>query len=362
LSETKRELLDRIAELEERLRESEETIEAIRSGEVDALVVRGPVGEQVFTLKGADRVYRSIVETMGEASVVVDSHGGILYANRQLGTLLNVPAGELTGSSFLALAESDRDRLRAFLDEGFGASAKADFVLKANGASVPVLMSSSPLVLDDGQAAVCLVITDLSHIKKAEADLRKAHDELEQKVEERTKERQRLYDVLETVPAMVCLLTPDYDVPFANRAFREQFGEGKGRKCFDYCFGKQEPCEFCESSKVFQSGEPHRWEVTTPDGHVIDAHDFPFTDVDGSRLILEMDMDITEQRRIEKALRSAYSYNRSLIEASPDPLVTIDPGGLISDVNTATEIATGYSREGSHRDRLLGLFHGVRES
>jgi len=189
---------------------------------------------------------------------------------------------------------------------------------------------------------------DITGIRKAQLMVEQQNAELEKRVAERTadveKERRRLYDVLETLPAMVCLLTSDYHVPFANKAFRAQFGEASGRKCFEYCFGRKEPCEFCESFKVLKSGEPHHWEVNTPDGHVIDAHDFPFTDVDGSPLVLEMDMDITEQRRVEKALQSAYSYNRSLIEAALDPLVTIDPRGRITDVNAATERATGRSR------------------
>jgi len=139
-------------------------------------------------------------------------------------------------------------------------------------------------------------------------------------------------------------LTPDYHVPFANRAFREKFGEARGRQCFDYCFGQKEPCEFCESFKVFQTKVPYHWEVKTPDGHVLDVYDYPFTDVDRSPLILEMDIDITEQRRAEDALTLASAYNRNLIEASIDPLVTIDREGRISDVNAATEQVTGCSR------------------
>ena len=118
-------------------------------------------------------------------------------------------------------------------------------------------------------------------------------------------ERQRLFDVLETLPAMICLLTPDYHVAFANRSFREKFGESHGRHCYEYCFGRSEPCEFCESYTALKTGQPHHWEVIGSDGSVIAAHDFPFTDVDGSPLILEMDMDITEQRRAELGLKEA---------------------------------------------------------
>ncbi len=54
--------------------------------------------------------------------------------------------------------------------------------------------------------------------------------------------------------------------------------------------------------------------------------------------------DITYQRRAEEALRTASAYNRSLIEASLDPLVTIGRDGKITDVNQATEDITGLTR------------------
>jgi|GEM_PF-1126553 len=159
------------------------------------------------------------------------------------------------------------------------------------------------------------VARDITERKRAEEalqqrtlEIRRLTETLEQRVKDRTadveRERQRLYDVLETLPAMVCLLTPDYHVTFANRSFREKFGDSGGRHCYEYCFGRAQPCEFCESYNVLKTGKPHHWEVTAPDGNgVIDAYDFPFTDVDGLPLILEMDIDITEYRRAEAALK-----------------------------------------------------------
>jgi signal transduction histidine kinase len=119
--------------------------------------------------------------------------------------------------------------------------------------------------------------------------------------------------VLEVMPMMVCLLTPDYHVAFANRAFREKFGESHGRRCYEYCFGKKEPCDFCETYRVLKTAKPHHWQATTPDGaSVIDVYDFPFTDVDGLPMILEMDIDITEQKRAEQALRDYQAALKSL--------------------------------------------------
>jgi signal transduction histidine kinase len=151
---------------------------------------------------------------------------------------------------------------------------------------------------------------EIIHRQRAEEALQKAHNELEFRVQQRTAqlknareaiavERQRLFDILEAMPVMVCLLTPDYHVAFANRSCRERFGADSGRHCFDYRFGLKEPCEFCEACKVLKTGKPHHWEFSGPDGSVIDAYDFPFTDTDGSPLILEVEIDITERKQAE---------------------------------------------------------------
>ena len=187
-----------------------------------------------------------------------------------------------------------------------------------------------PFAGADGSTLILEMGLDVTERKKAEASV---HDE-----------RKRLLDVMETLPLMICLLTPDYHVAFANRSFREKFGESNGRRCYEYCFGRSQPCEFCESFNVLKTGKPHHWEVNAPDGSVIDAYDYPFADAEGSPMILEMDIDVTDQRHAEKQLRSASLYSRTLIEASLDPLVTINAEGKITDVNKATELATGSSR------------------
>jgi PAS domain S-box-containing protein len=90
---------------------------------------------------------------------------------------------------------------------------------------------------------------------------------------------------------------------------------------------------------------PHHWGWTGPDGRNYDVFDFPFTDTDGSTLILEMGIDITERKQAQEALNAVSLYTRSLIEASLDPLVTISTDGKVTDVNRATEQVTGASRE-----------------
>jgi signal transduction histidine kinase len=79
--------------------------------------------------------------------------------------------------------------------------------------------------------------------------------------------------------------------------------------------GFSEPCAFCESLPPLQTGLPHQWEFTSPDGRIItDAYDFPFRDIDGTPLILEMNIDITDYRRNEHALRESEAQARRLVE------------------------------------------------
>jgi light-regulated signal transduction histidine kinase (bacteriophytochrome) len=98
-------------------------------------------------------------------------------------------------------------------------------------------------------------------------------------------------------------LKADHHVAFVNRGFREKFGEAGGRHCYDYCFGLSKPCEFCEAYQVLETGQPHSWEVTTPDGSVLDVYNMPFTDIDGSPMILEMNIDITDRKKAEETLK-----------------------------------------------------------
>ena len=183
-----------------------------------------------------------------------------------------------------------------------------------------------------------------NNVSYAIATLR-ARTEQQKTEQELSAERQRFSDVLDRLPAYVVLLSPDYHVPFANKFFRERFGESNGKRCYEYLFGRSEPCEICETYKVLKTGSPQRWKWTGPDGHHYDIYDFPFTERDGSPLILEMGIDITEREQAEAEVRKASLYTRSLIEASLDPLVTISREGKITDVNEASERATGVPRQ-----------------
>jgi PAS domain S-box-containing protein len=186
-----------------------------------------------------------------------------------------------------------------------------------DGSHVYVLNSASPVRDLNGEIiGSAVAIQDISPLRQAEEALRNLNARLQQRVDEQTleirktyeavkSERQRLYDVFDTLPVYLVLLTPDYQVPFANRYFRERFGESRGRRCFEYLFNRNKPCEVCESYTALKTNAPHRWEWIGPDGRNYDVYDFPFADSDGARFILEMGIDVTERKNAEKGLKDA---------------------------------------------------------
>ncbi len=86
-------------DLRRRLREAEETLEAIRRGEVDALVVSGPQGEQIYTLKGAERHYRILLERMNEGAVTITRDGTVTYCNDRFTDMVKSTLSEIINSS-----------------------------------------------------------------------------------------------------------------------------------------------------------------------------------------------------------------------------------------------------------------------
>src|SRR4051794_38404323 len=84
-----------VKELKNRLAAAEETLSAIRGGQVDAVLVSGPSGDRILTLSGAENGYRVFVEAMSEGAVTVAPDGTIFYCNRGFATILNRPLDQL---------------------------------------------------------------------------------------------------------------------------------------------------------------------------------------------------------------------------------------------------------------------------
>src|ERR1700755_2082687 len=94
------ELLNEAQELRFKLEEANDTIEAIRTGQIDALIVQGEEGHQLYTLKTADQTYRMFIEKMNEGAVTINHEGLILYSNSRFAEMVNMPLEKVIGLAF----------------------------------------------------------------------------------------------------------------------------------------------------------------------------------------------------------------------------------------------------------------------
>jgi diguanylate cyclase (GGDEF)-like protein/PAS domain S-box-containing protein len=149
------------AEVHARLSEAEETLRAIRNGEVDALVVRnGAPAAQVFTLSSADRPYRLFVEHMRDGAATVSETGTILYANRRLAELVSQPLKQLIGLQVASLLAPGVGRELQMVGRPDTAMIETELISGA-GLRIPVRVSTWSLDVDTHKL-VCLTFTDLT--------------------------------------------------------------------------------------------------------------------------------------------------------------------------------------------------------
>ncbi|MEO5573449.1 MAG: diguanylate cyclase, partial [Gammaproteobacteria bacterium] len=162
-------LLIDLEDLRMRLQEAEETLNAIRSGEVDALVVMGPQGEQIFTLKGAEQPYRILVEQMQEGAVTIGTDGTIMYCNRYFSEMLDTPLEQVIGSDIHGfVVAKDRPLFDTLFQQGVQAHSKGELHLETSrGSAVPAYISISSLAIEGAQG-VCLIAADLTLQKRNE--------------------------------------------------------------------------------------------------------------------------------------------------------------------------------------------------
>ena len=190
-----------IIELRQRLEEAEDTLRAIRNGEVDALIVESPQGEVVYTLSTADYPYRLMIDEMNQGAVSVSPDSIILYSNRNFAGMLGLNGPNVSGAQFGSyVVQEMREQFDRDLQEARYQGVRRDYLLvHQSGREVPVLISFAKLQPQTN--SISIVVTDLTAQKELEEDLRKAKTGLEEQVAERTKElvesQNRLYRILE---------------------------------------------------------------------------------------------------------------------------------------------------------------------
>lgn len=161
---TKKDLLEENRELRIKLEEAEETLNAIKSGEIDSIVVDVPEGSQIYSLDGADYLYRVLVQEMSEGVTTLTSDGTIFYSNAQFANLIQQPLDKVIGQNINDfISPEDKELFQYILKIGLKGEKKGELNLKStDGTIIPISISIKTIEDLNGSYAL---ITDLREQK-----------------------------------------------------------------------------------------------------------------------------------------------------------------------------------------------------
>jgi len=161
-----------LAEMQHRLQAAEDTLRALRAGEVDALVVAREGDDHVVTLQGADLPYRILLEQMYAGAVTLTPDGVIVYCNRRFADIVRTPLARVIGSALRRFVPSpERPTLESLLERANGDQARGELALRAgDGSQVAVSVTFAPLRLtgNAGISGVIGVVVDATERKRQE--------------------------------------------------------------------------------------------------------------------------------------------------------------------------------------------------
>ena len=386
-----------------RLQEAEETLRAITNNELDAFVINGPEGPQVFTLQGAERPYRTLMETMAEGALTVAKDGTVLYCNSRLAELIKKPLHEIIGASFHDFViQRNRQSFQTMLYVCEEKGCRDEFFLKTvDGGTVPVSLSARLLLLNDVEC-FCIVATDLTDQMRAQEALEVARDHLEERVAERTAELQKeiaerkrleqetrtlLSAVQEEKERLSALVNSIQDeVWFADTSKRFTLANPSALREFGLATDNGIDIEkFAESLEVYRpDGSPRpvedapplralRGEVVTNQEETIrtpghgelryrDVSASPVKDDSGTIIgSVSVVRDITTRKRTELALQESEQRWATTLASIGDAVIATDTSGSIVFMNAVAEKLTGWTLMDASQKPVTEVFNIVNE-
>lgn len=329
-----------LAEAESRLAEAQEVIRAIQSGDVDAVVVSGPQGDQVFTLKGAEYAYRVLIEAISEGAATIAADGTVLYCNQRLADLLGIPLEQIIGNPVAKLAAAEAKHVFEALfgraRSGQPGKAELDFQA-AQGNPIPVYVSLREMKPVE-PAALCMVVTDLRERKKSDeliAAGKLASSILESAAEAIAvcDETGRIFSANQALEDL-CGFNPLFQ-PFEAALPLEVNGEPAGKRFSIFDALKGGTLRAQEVRFLRNSGLPASLLLTS-------------SPIKGSSgvvgCVLTM-TDITQRKRAEDELRQNQEWLRVTLTSIGDAVMAADVQGRVRFLNPVAASLTGWQAE-----------------
>jgi PAS domain S-box-containing protein len=173
-------LISKIQELQSRLEESEQLIEAIKTGEVDAFAINRDNKSEIYTLQSADYAYRVLIEEFGEGAINITTQGLIIYTNSYFLNLVKLSFDKVIGSSIFDFVHRDsKEDFDMLLQQSLSGKSKGEICLTDDSIPVYISLTSLPKL-----STIGVIITDLTEKKKNEKLILEYQKDLERKNQE----------------------------------------------------------------------------------------------------------------------------------------------------------------------------------
>lgn len=213
-TQTENQLLAENEELRARLAETEATLEAIRKGEVDAIVVSDNDTVKVFTLTSAETPYRIIIEEMEEGAVTISDEGLILFCNRSFAQMIGRPIEQVVGENFNKfMSECEQIKYDNILKEGLDGRIKEE-ITTLNRRGETIYLHLSMCILPEGMLGkICIIVTDITELKKHQLNLQILVNE---RTSELKKANAELREINATKDKLFSIIAHDLRGPFTS--------------------------------------------------------------------------------------------------------------------------------------------------
>jgi diguanylate cyclase (GGDEF)-like protein/PAS domain S-box-containing protein len=356
------ELLHReAAALRQRVLELEAALQAIGSDEVDALMLPGANGLRLFTLTGADRAYRTLIEGMHDGALTLTGAGIVAYANRRVADLTGRPLREVVGAPVaLCFAPECQVRLKANLaDHRWAPDGQELDLLTVGGERVPVMVATSRLAIDGVPDAMCMIITDLRAQRRSDADIR-ARQALMCVVEEQRQTASQLQasldmlrlrdNALAAISQGVLIADSDGNTTYVNGAFEAITGYSAadllGRSCSILQGPETSSSTVQTMRRAMTARQPFHAEMLN---YRKDGTSFwneltvtPVLDAQGQLVqFVGVQRDVTERREAD----AQRLLSSQVFEQGNEGIIITDAHGHIVKVNAAFTAISGFSEE-----------------
>jgi PAS domain S-box-containing protein len=353
-------LVAEVQELRAQLEEAQETLNAIRRGEVDGLVVSTPKGEQVYTISGAERPYRALIEDMREGAVMLSDDDTVLYCNSGFARMIKSSIEKILGLNIESMVCPTHllalRKLLTLARAQKGAVTK-EITLQANGdILVPTLMSINSLQSDTLNNTF-LVVTDLT--EHMEEEVKRYTNELELAQIALSESEQRWATTLASIGDAVIATDILGKIKFMNGVAEKLTGwilvEAAGRsvnEIFNIINEFSRKTVNDPVTKVLEKGTivglaNHTLLVRKDKTEIaIDDSGAPIKSKDGKTTgVVLIFRDVTEQRKAEEALKKSERKFKSLADNAPDVIMRFNPDLRITYLNPKVKVATGIPAE-----------------